>query len=649
MARTIWLNDNIYPHLENPSDWEDAKTNGAELVSINENGSEVSVVYKHNGKLCAGKYSVGVLGPQIAETSGDEGGGGGSSGMENPMTSAGDIIIGGDEGTPTRLGKGPVGSVLKSGENGIGWGDDEGGMPNPMTSAGDIIVGGEGGEPTALPIGTSGQFLGTDTSGVFGWNDQVFVKNGTTIKPKSQLYDDLHALDLTHQYNSFGQTNAKLGFHESWGTMSLYADALYEMRWPTSATYGRAKSWTCRNTYQGSPSIRTIIFPYTDLSGANLLSGLVLEYASGGNHPIIKNFSGTLSSATAMRCDPGYSSISKSGTNGLMWDMSYSACIRPDWSGTWGQSQRTDVTIGAGISIYSSGSETNHGNQPVVALLVKKGITQLKDNLFVEGSNAYINNTIYTSKIIVGGRKYPPARDNRTETVACNGIVYGYGETSARDALTSAGKDPGRQYYTTDDNRVNVYNNTTSGWDKIAYLSDVGGSGGFTAEIGNPYSTYEYDCYSQYQNFLSYFYAKKSTINEAFIIPMGNRSIEFDARPTIRIYEGEDFGTANEISSASANISNVENGKPMKFEFESPVSLDTTKSHWFILNLGGIYDSQNDNKIMFSSFETKAVDEQIGLENNMIGSVAGTDIDLTEYQVESPYQTSVIMPYVVLS
>ena len=35
MGRTIYLNDNIYPHLPKESDWEDAKTNGVELISIN--------------------------------------------------------------------------------------------------------------------------------------------------------------------------------------------------------------------------------------------------------------------------------------------------------------------------------------------------------------------------------------------------------------------------------------------------------------------------------------------------------------------------------------------------------------------------------------------------------------------------------------
>lgn len=45
------------------------------------------------------------------------------SGMENPMTTAGDIIYGGSSGTPTRLAKGTTGQVLKATETGVEWGN----------------------------------------------------------------------------------------------------------------------------------------------------------------------------------------------------------------------------------------------------------------------------------------------------------------------------------------------------------------------------------------------------------------------------------------------------------------------------------------------------------------------------------------------
>ncbi len=48
-------------------------------------------------------------------------------GMENPMTTEGDIIVGGASGIPSRLAKGTAGQVLKVGETGIEWGEAGGG------------------------------------------------------------------------------------------------------------------------------------------------------------------------------------------------------------------------------------------------------------------------------------------------------------------------------------------------------------------------------------------------------------------------------------------------------------------------------------------------------------------------------------------
>lgn len=83
----------------------------------------------------------------------------GSSGMENPMTTAGDIIVGGEDGTPTALPIGTAGQVLKVGANGPEWGADSAGMTNPMTTAGDMIGGSIEGTPYRIPKGTQGQVL----------------------------------------------------------------------------------------------------------------------------------------------------------------------------------------------------------------------------------------------------------------------------------------------------------------------------------------------------------------------------------------------------------------------------------------------------------------------------------------------------------
>lgn len=91
-----------------------------------------------------------------------------SSGMTNPMTTAGDIIYGGSSGAATRLAKGTAGQVLtmNSGATAPEWQTPSGGgMSNPMTAAGDIIVGGSSGTPTRLAKGTAGQVLKVNSAG----------------------------------------------------------------------------------------------------------------------------------------------------------------------------------------------------------------------------------------------------------------------------------------------------------------------------------------------------------------------------------------------------------------------------------------------------------------------------------------------------
>lgn len=89
--------------------------------------------------------------------------------IQNPMTSANDLIIGGANGAPTRLAEGTVGQVLSVGSSGIAWSAAaSGGMTNPMTAVGDLITGGTSGAPTKLPIGTTGQVLSVN-SGTPAW------------------------------------------------------------------------------------------------------------------------------------------------------------------------------------------------------------------------------------------------------------------------------------------------------------------------------------------------------------------------------------------------------------------------------------------------------------------------------------------------
>lgn len=83
-------------------------------------------------------------------------------GMSNPMSAAGDIIVGGESGAASRLAKGSAGQILtmNSGATSPEWANPpSAGMANPMTAAGDIIYGGTSGTPTALAAGGHGKFL----------------------------------------------------------------------------------------------------------------------------------------------------------------------------------------------------------------------------------------------------------------------------------------------------------------------------------------------------------------------------------------------------------------------------------------------------------------------------------------------------------
>lgn len=94
--------------------------------------------------------------------------GGGGGDMNNPMTAAGDVIVGGSSGTPARLAVGSAGQVLTVVTGAPAWAAPTGGMTNPMTTAGDIIVGGSSGTPGRVAAGSNAQVL-TMVSGSPAW------------------------------------------------------------------------------------------------------------------------------------------------------------------------------------------------------------------------------------------------------------------------------------------------------------------------------------------------------------------------------------------------------------------------------------------------------------------------------------------------
>jgi hypothetical protein len=90
-----------------------------------------------------------------------------SSSMTNPMTTPGDLIVGGTAGAPGRMAKGANSTYLGVDSGGaLGYlatsSLPTSGMTNPMTTAGDLIVGGSSGAPGRLAKGTDGQVLTVD-------------------------------------------------------------------------------------------------------------------------------------------------------------------------------------------------------------------------------------------------------------------------------------------------------------------------------------------------------------------------------------------------------------------------------------------------------------------------------------------------------
>lgn len=100
-------------------------------------------------------------------------------GMTNPMTQGGDLIYGGASGTPSRLGLGNVGEVLKVSNTGVPTWQADVGFVNPMNTPGDIIYGGTAGAAARLGVGANGKVLKV-SSGYPSWQDDTGFANPMT-------------------------------------------------------------------------------------------------------------------------------------------------------------------------------------------------------------------------------------------------------------------------------------------------------------------------------------------------------------------------------------------------------------------------------------------------------------------------------------
>lgn len=242
-----------------------------------------------------------------------------SSGMTNPMTTAGDIIYGGASGTPTRLGIGTAGQVLKvnSGATAVEWGTDNG-MTNPMTTAGDIIYGGASGTPTRLGLGTAGQVLKVNsgaTSVEWGLDSSSPYEN-ISINSLPNLYDAPTVVGTSSQ--DFGSSTT--------GTFTLPSGAVSgdlvivlvgsDGSTPTLPTF-----WSDLNSTTSGTEFQRIFYrtvPSSGWTGTVSLSGM--STSSTAVAILIRNYSGNpaITTSTGSSGMPDAPSVTTTVDNALV-------------------------------------------------------------------------------------------------------------------------------------------------------------------------------------------------------------------------------------------------------------------------------------------------------------------------------------------
>lgn len=144
--------------------------------------------------------------------------------------------------------------TIGSDEYHIAGGGGGGGMTNPMTTAGDIIVGGENGNPVRLAKGTSNHTLrcGAQSSDPVKWSDLYLHVITITVKAGSSAADT-----ITFQITTVSNEDRNLTCHgSSMGKLSTYSarlDSLLTTLIGTDGTNTPAHGVFCRHTGSESP------------------------------------------------------------------------------------------------------------------------------------------------------------------------------------------------------------------------------------------------------------------------------------------------------------------------------------------------------------------------------------------------------------
>lgn len=226
--------------------------------------------------------------------------------MTNPMTTKGDIIVGGSSGTPSRLAIGTSGQILTSNGTTASWQTPSAGMTNPMTAQGDIIIGGVSGVPAKLNGPLSKQFLQGNQSSVT-WSDI----EGADIKSTGAT--DGYVLTADGSGNaSWSQasgmsnpmtTAGDIIFSLSGGTPSRLAGALDSVHYLKFNSTSSAPEWS--------------FIEGTDVKSTGVTSGKVLTTDGSGNASWQTPLSGGMSNPMTAYGDLIYGSDG-SGTPGRL-------------------------------------------------------------------------------------------------------------------------------------------------------------------------------------------------------------------------------------------------------------------------------------------------------------------------------------------
>lgn len=131
-----------------------------------------------------------------------------SAGMTNPMTTAGDIILGDTGGSPIRLAKGTDNQVLTvDGTTHLPvWANSASGFSDPTTTKGDLIV--HGASTTRLAVGTDGQVLTADSTQAAGVKWATASGGSQTMYTvESTSFDTLDGYSMAWQLGTGSTTN----------------------------------------------------------------------------------------------------------------------------------------------------------------------------------------------------------------------------------------------------------------------------------------------------------------------------------------------------------------------------------------------------------------------------------------------------------